>query len=328
MTKAIKFNLMLDEKPVRNLEGLKENFNLDDLLSHYNSGVLQRWLEVRGYDEYFKKVLDIRVENELGIAEALVRIFEVANNLEEIKRAAYKYQAKREREDFLSKIESSKIKRNEVIASYHAGYNKLLNEVIEKSDDIIFAKQALIEIYSNYNQLWLVDFERIFKEFTSIGPYVIFAILMNDNYRDLIMADDNKLKIVQSLIPGLSIKSPSNKAVVGSVPLGIGKGLLSVLINHIENLEQNANHEESDVDLTTTPFKAYFRNTNGTKFWEDVEAGKELLILAMDESVVIRSSADKQKEFRAADVHLKFPKISGVEYASTNESHKLIYMEV
>ncbi|MBF0228235.1 MAG: hypothetical protein HQK63_01365 [Desulfamplus sp.] len=38
MTKPIKFNLILDGKPIRDITGLEENFNIDDLLEHYKSG--------------------------------------------------------------------------------------------------------------------------------------------------------------------------------------------------------------------------------------------------------------------------------------------------
>ena len=31
MTKAIKFNLILDGKPVRNLDELRDNFNIEDI---------------------------------------------------------------------------------------------------------------------------------------------------------------------------------------------------------------------------------------------------------------------------------------------------------
>lgn len=45
MTKAIKFNLILDGKPVRNLAELRDNFNIEDILTSYRNGLLKRWLE-------------------------------------------------------------------------------------------------------------------------------------------------------------------------------------------------------------------------------------------------------------------------------------------
>ncbi len=49
MAKTIKFNLILDDKPVRTIEELQENFCIDDILEFYEKGLLQKWLKVRGY---------------------------------------------------------------------------------------------------------------------------------------------------------------------------------------------------------------------------------------------------------------------------------------
>lgn len=315
MTKAIKFNLMLDGKPVRDLESLKENFNLDDILAHYNSGVLQRWLEVRGYDEHFKKISDVRDENELGIAESLVRAFGVAKNLEDIKRASFKFQSKREREQFLDKIEASKIKRNEVIASYHGGYNKLINEMIEKSDDITFAKQALNDIHQNYNQLWLVDFDRAFIDFCSKAPFVIFAILMNDSYRELIMSDDSKIQKIVPLIPIPKV-STNNGGTFFTATNAIITATYAMPGN-------NASPEET----LQPPFKYYAGNTD--EYWKDIETkDKKYLIIVLEDGDFVRSSGNRDQEFKKTDVYLKFPMLEGVDYKSNNSKHMLIYLEV
>ena len=49
MAKTVKFNLILDGFPVRNLEGLREHFSIEDMLEYYNNGLLVKWLDVRGY---------------------------------------------------------------------------------------------------------------------------------------------------------------------------------------------------------------------------------------------------------------------------------------
>ena len=301
MTKTIKFNLILDKKPVRDLEGLQENFNLDEILDYYNSGVLQRWLEVRGYDEHFKKILDVRGESELDIAESLVRAFGVAKNLEEIKRASFKFQSKREREQFLDKIEASKIKRNEVIASYHGGYNKLINEMIEKSDDITFAKQALNDIHENYNQLWLVDFERAFIDFCSKTPFVIFAILMNRSYRELIMSDDLKIKKIESLRPIPEINEEIDHVT----------GRQTITVNNLQ-----------------TPFKFYAGDTE--TYWRDIEPNSSSnLILNIGDGDYVQSYVEKGNEFGRIDVINKYPIINGgINYKSKNANNVLTYLEV
>ncbi|KOR27300.1 hypothetical protein TI05_19335 [Achromatium sp. WMS3] len=56
MAKTIKFNLIVDENPVRDIKGLQENFCIDDILAFYKNGLLQKWLKVRGFDDYLQRV--------------------------------------------------------------------------------------------------------------------------------------------------------------------------------------------------------------------------------------------------------------------------------
>lgn len=59
MAKTIKFNLILDNYPVRNIEGLQEHFSIEDMLKYFENGLLLRWLNVRGYDEQYALVKNI-----------------------------------------------------------------------------------------------------------------------------------------------------------------------------------------------------------------------------------------------------------------------------
>ncbi len=42
MAKVIKFNLICDDKPIRNIEDLQENFCIEDVLKYYQNGLLLR----------------------------------------------------------------------------------------------------------------------------------------------------------------------------------------------------------------------------------------------------------------------------------------------
>ena len=59
MAKTIKFNLILDGYPVRTLEELQEHFSLEDMANYFENGLLERWLEVRGYEDELKAVREI-----------------------------------------------------------------------------------------------------------------------------------------------------------------------------------------------------------------------------------------------------------------------------
>ena len=80
MSKTIKFNLICDEKPVRNLEGLQENFSIEDMLKYYDNGLLLRWLDVRGYKKQYDAVKTInKSANKKIVIKSLIKIFEVVD---------------------------------------------------------------------------------------------------------------------------------------------------------------------------------------------------------------------------------------------------------
>ena len=62
MAKSIKFNLTVDNKPIRTIEELRENFCINDIDELYREGRLQKWLEVRGFDEYLAQIKEINHE--------------------------------------------------------------------------------------------------------------------------------------------------------------------------------------------------------------------------------------------------------------------------
>ena len=75
MAKTIKFNLILDNHPVRNIEELQEHFSIEDMLKYFENGLLLRWLKVRGYEKEY-----IAVENigkSLGNKDIIVSLLKI-----------------------------------------------------------------------------------------------------------------------------------------------------------------------------------------------------------------------------------------------------------
>lgn len=103
MAKTIKFNLICDEKPVRTIEDLQNNFSIEDVLEYYDNGLLQRWLEVRGYDEQLKKVNAIENNEKINIIKKLIDIFGVESDEKEIEEKIYMLQFLEERKSHLKK---------------------------------------------------------------------------------------------------------------------------------------------------------------------------------------------------------------------------------
>lgn len=183
MTKAIKFNLLLDKHPVRDLEDLLAHFNLDDLLTAYHSQTLHRWLEVRGLTEELNQLMAIKSADELGIASALCELFQENISEADIKTAVYPLEFRRQQQQQLEQLASQQFNKNAVIKSYHAGYDKLYAEMLEKADDYPFLKAAIHTLWTDYAQLFSVDFVRFFYDFIDKSPLTLFTILANDDYR-------------------------------------------------------------------------------------------------------------------------------------------------
>lgn len=74
----LKFNLKLDGNPVKNIEDLRDNFNVFDILEEFKQGKLERWLKDREEIEYLNQVQSISKDLEdKEIALKLLDIFEI-----------------------------------------------------------------------------------------------------------------------------------------------------------------------------------------------------------------------------------------------------------
>lgn len=89
MAKTIKFNLICDNKPIRTIEDLQNNFSIEDVLAYYNNQLLHRWLEVRDYKEELEKVRAITVDKPVEVVKELIKIFRVISDDKKIEEGVY-----------------------------------------------------------------------------------------------------------------------------------------------------------------------------------------------------------------------------------------------
>ena len=188
MAKTIKFNLILDEKPVRNLEELIENFNIQDILEVYENGLLKRWLEARGYEKIVEAISQIDNDKKnIEIVKSLIKIFDIDKNEEEIKEAIYAIELKTEKEEHIRKIKKYSLEFSNVISEYHEGYSKIMDTINNSSSNLPFIKNVIYEIINNYFELFKLDYERILKKYEELNPMLVLALLMNEKTRDIII---------------------------------------------------------------------------------------------------------------------------------------------
>lgn len=77
MLKKIKFPLELaNGAKVRDIEGLRENFDAELMIIYFDNGKLVRWLKDRNYNVELKKIMNLKSSHK-NFVEELCRIFEV-----------------------------------------------------------------------------------------------------------------------------------------------------------------------------------------------------------------------------------------------------------
>lgn len=89
MARIRRFNLVVDNCQISNLEELQENFCIEDILEEYHSKRLQKWLSTRNYDEELSRVEAIKDKKDFDIAKKLVKIFDILQDDKEIEDSLY-----------------------------------------------------------------------------------------------------------------------------------------------------------------------------------------------------------------------------------------------
>lgn len=76
MAKMIKFDLPIDGTRVSTLDDLQDHFT-PEVIKHFRSGLLTRWLRARGFDRELERVEALTSDNDAYVLKQLCRIFNV-----------------------------------------------------------------------------------------------------------------------------------------------------------------------------------------------------------------------------------------------------------
>lgn len=313
MAKTIKFNLMLDGKPVRTIEELQENFCIDDILEFYQKELLQKWLKVRGFDEYLKKVEAIS-EKKSAIIE-LIKIFEIEKSEKEIKEAVYSLEFWQERKTELEKWNKKDQKIKEIIADYHDGYYALNAKIRENKEDMPFMKSAAKEIFDKYYEIFKIDFKYFFNDFKETSPLIVYAILMNKDLREKFLLES---ELNTYLTQSYTLKN-----------LNMAKNLLYSKFETYSKKDVPEYNENNSIDDVQKKIKlhTFFGVTDG--YWKDLEVEKtKIMVLSIPAGTFVRSANKPKEELSATDVNGNFLILDGLLYKSNNSQSPIVYMEV
>lgn len=305
MAKTIKFNLICDEKPVRTIEDLQNNFSIEDILAYYNNQLLHRWLRVRGYDKELDAVSAITSKEPMDIIKELIHIFDVTTDEKKVEESIYMLKYLDERKELCAIYEQEKYNATHIIEDYEAGYRQLVEGILDNPTDAAKIKANIAEIVSNYAWILKLNHRNLFYNLIEKSVLAVMCLLMNEKSRNYYLPvektdEDGTVALDTS-------KNPDKKAMFERICLMIKRSDFATI------LEGN--------------LVSFSGITDG--YWKDLEPkGKQYMIVSMGEGDYVRAAGHSGGDLSSTDVLNKFVIVDGVDYKSNSDTRKLFYMEV
>lgn len=317
MAKKIKFNLHCNGQKIANMESLRENFNLEDIVEHFQSGRLQRWLEAHGLAKELEKVKAICADDIAQIAKVLIKAFDIEISNSEEEEAVYDIQYLQKRNEFLQKIGNAKEKHRQLITEYHHGFYQLLRQILENPTDKILIKknlQAIAEEYFNLVLLYRNSFVWILSERAPFALLLSFGIDAFEKLWRIGLVENGEEATACSRLYGIDYEGTyftDNIKYCAEV--------IASLLGKKEIIDELVSH-----GLLIN----YTNDTEGN--WQDLEPrSKRCLILSVSGGNVASMVADGEvtKATPHFDINGKFLIFDGLKFQTTR-TYCLLYMEL
>lgn len=305
MAKTIKFNLICDEKPIRTIEDLQNNFSIEDVLSYYNNKLLHRWLNVRGYNLELEKVSSITSTDPMEIIKELICIFDISSDIEKIEENIYMLKYLDERKELCAIYEKENYKANKIVDDYENGYRQLVNGILDNPTDVAIIKANIAEIVTNYEWVLTIDHRSLFYTLHSESSLAIMCLLMNEKSRKYYLPVEITMEDGSTI---LDTEEDFDK---------------KSMFNSICQMITESSFEES-LGGTLMTFAGM---TDG--YWKDLEPkGRKYMIISMGNGDYVRSAGQSGGDLSSTDIKNNFVIIDGIDYKSNSNIRKLRYMEV
>lgn len=304
MAKTIKFNLVCDGHPVRTVEDLQKNFSIEDVLEYYNNRLLHRWLEVREYPQ-LKAVSDITSSDSAEIIKELIRIFEVAVDMNKAEESIQMLKYLEERKKRCDAYEQKYYKVEEIIKGYEKGYSILVSGILRNPGNVGLIKANIAEIVTNYAWILELDHRALFYKLLAKSPLAVMCLLMNKHCRKYylpveVVAEDGKKT--------LDIENDADK-----------KQMYEAIKKKIT--------DKSFLDSLGRNLIIFSGKTDS--FGRELQPkGKKFMIVSMNSGDYVRSNGLNGGDLSYDDVKDKFIIVDGIDYKSNATRHSLRYMEV
>ena len=291
MAKTIKFNLILDNCPVRNIEGLQEHFSIEDMLKYFENGLLLRWLNVRGYEKQYAAVeaIDKSLDRK-EIVMTLVKIFEVVEmDAADIEKAIGILTYLDEEKELNAVYKENAFAKKQIVDDYHPGYAALVMHMEENKENMAVLKADAIQMEREYLGLFELNHYELFFRLVESAPKAIFAILTRDAFRKFWIGEEANDKIYTCV-----------------------KRLLTA---------------DKAKEILGDDLKIVKRDTQA--MWDPIERPEvKLMVISIVSGTFIKNAGEFSEKLADTDVNNKLVKFNGLEYQCNSASYELLYMEV
>ena len=192
MAKIPKFNLTMDGELVRSIEELQNNFSVDDILDHFESKRLHKWLKSRGFTDYLTKVEAIEYDDKTAIIKPLMDIFEIEYSDEDLTDILdqLKYVPDKKNKDTNESAQKDMTKSTvDPLSSDRSGsvnldyesqkYDELVKEIINDPENLELIKKNIDLLASKYYAFFSRDALNLFYKLSKHSHLALFAILDN-----------------------------------------------------------------------------------------------------------------------------------------------------
>lgn len=306
MAKTIKFNIEVNGKKIANLNALQENFNVDDILEHFESGRLKSWLKAQEYEDELGKVESISSKDDKEKVKNLLKIFEIPKSDNEIKDIILSREYQKERQKFLSENKKMEQNHEKIISNYHNQYKKLIEEILLNSNDLTTIKTNLGAIERDFISLFMLNYYDLVMIFSQKAPLALLMMMGFDGLRSVL--ENSQASLILSYYSEDLLNENSSS-------------IMDTLIKSTKALTKDINSLNENI-------KIFKRNTNGN--WEDVvEAKKRVLILCLADESNVRSFVSNEVAvgLNSEEINGKFVVLDGLQFQANNDGY-VIYLEV
>lgn len=336
MAKKIKFNLQVNGASVSSLEGLQNNFNIEDILEHFKSGLLMRWLEVQGLETELKEISKLSEKSDnFALAQGILEIFDMDKELDKnaLKITLADINYKEYKENLLKTNEDLEKNAKSFLREYHDKFRDIIWDIIKNSENVEKIKSNLKIIENDYFDLFLLQFQTLVSVFKTNAPLALIFGLGTEKIRKMLLAYIN-----------IEEAGDHNKyCYIGDEKIDVDdetkEYLKSINLKPIDYLSYGYFEAISKVVYNSLTFdyrklrdviKRFDGSTEG--LWRDLVArNKRVLVLEISSSAKasqIPKDGETNKPIGIDEINGSFIILNGLNFQSSNNNAFIVYVEL